>query len=92
VNGYRSKQKQAKIEARQMMWIVAIAWMYVVVLMAATETSVIGGVMTLLFVGVLPLSLLSYFFGAKGRRARHKERVEKMVRQGKHRPREGGEQ
>jgi hypothetical protein len=48
--------------------------------------------MTLLFVGVLPLSLLSYFFGAKGRRARHKERVEKMVRQGKHRPREGGEQ
>jgi membrane protein implicated in regulation of membrane protease activity len=78
-----SKQKQAKIRARQMMWIVAIAWMYVVVLMAATETSVIGGVMTLLFVGVLPLSLLSYFFGAKGRRARHKERVEKMVRQGK---------
>jgi membrane protein implicated in regulation of membrane protease activity len=70
-----------------MMWIVAIAWMYVVVLMAATESSVIGGVMTLLFVGVLPLSLLSYFFGAKGRRARHKERVEKMVR----RPREGGE-
>jgi membrane protein implicated in regulation of membrane protease activity len=80
-----SKQKQAKIRARQMMWIVAIAWMYVVVLMAATETSVIGGVMTLLFVGVLPLSLLSYFFGAKGRRARHKERVEKMVRQGKKR-------
>jgi len=66
-----------------MMWIVAIAWMYVVVLMAATETSVIAGVMTLLFVGVLPLSLLSYFFGAKGRRARHKERVEKMVRQRK---------
>jgi membrane protein implicated in regulation of membrane protease activity len=68
-----------------MMWIVAIAWMYVVVLMAATETSVIAGVMTLLFVGVLPLSLLSYFFGAKGRRARHKERVEKMVRQRKSR-------
>ena len=61
------------------MWIVAIAWMYVVILMAATETSVIGGVMTLLFFGVLPLSLLSYFFGAKGRRARHKARVEKMI-------------
>jgi len=63
-----------------MMWIVAIAWMYVVVLMAATETSVLGGVLTLLFYGVLPLSLLSYFFGAKGRRARHKARVEKMLR------------
>jgi membrane protein implicated in regulation of membrane protease activity len=63
-----------------MMWIVAIAWMYVVVLMAASETSVWGGVMTLLFFGVLPLSLLSYFFGAKGRRARHEEKVEKMKR------------
>jgi membrane protein implicated in regulation of membrane protease activity len=63
-----------------MMWIVAIAWMYVVVLMAATESSVLGGILTLLFFGVLPLSLLSYFFGAKGRRARHQERVEKMVR------------
>ena len=61
------------------MWIVAIAWMYVVVLMAATESSVVGGVMTFVFVGVLPLSLLSYFFGAKGRRARHKARIEKMV-------------
>lgn len=70
-----------------MMWIVAIAWMYIVVLMAATESSVLGGVLTLLFYGVLPLSLLSYFFGAKGRRARHQERVEKIRR----RSREGGE-
>lgn len=62
------------------MWIVAIAWMYVVVLMAAADNSVAGGIMTLLFYGVLPLSLLSYFFGAKGRRARHKEKVEKMLR------------
>ncbi|MDQ2821269.1 MAG: hypothetical protein M3Y65_12885 [Pseudomonadota bacterium] len=62
------------------MWIVAVAWLYVVVLMAATESSVIGGVMTFVFFGVLPLSLLSYFFGAKGRRARHKERIEKIVR------------
>jgi membrane protein implicated in regulation of membrane protease activity len=62
------------------MWIVAIAWMYVVVLIAANESSVFSGVMTFLLFGVLPLSLLSYFFGAKGRRARHKERVEKIVR------------
>lgn len=61
------------------MWIVAVAWMFVVVMMAATESSVVGGVMTFVFFGVLPLSLLSYFFGAKGRRARHKERMEKIV-------------
>lgn len=52
------------------MWIVAIAWMYVVVLMAATEASVVGGILTFLFYGVLPLSLLSYFLGAKARKAR----------------------
>jgi len=60
------------------MWIVAIAWMYVVVLMAASDSSVAGGIVTLLLYGVLPLSLLSYIFGAKGRRARHKEKVGKM--------------
>ena len=64
------------------MWIVAIAWMYVVVLMAATESTVMGGVMTLLLFGVLPLSLVSYFFGAKGRRARHQAKVDKMLRKG----------
>jgi hypothetical protein len=28
------------------MWIVAIGWMYVVTLMAATEPTVVGGIMT----------------------------------------------
>jgi membrane protein implicated in regulation of membrane protease activity len=71
------------------MWIVAIAWMYVVILMAATESSVTGGITTLLFFGVLPLSLLSYFFGAKGRRARHKAKVDKLLRknEGRREPR-----
>jgi hypothetical protein len=51
------------------MWIVAIGWMYVVTLMAATEPSVTAGVMTFLFYGVLPLSLVFYLTGA-WRRAR----------------------
>jgi hypothetical protein len=46
------------------MWIVAIGWMYVVTLMAATEPSVIGGIMTFLFYGLLPLSLVFYLTGA----------------------------
>jgi ABC-type uncharacterized transport system YnjBCD permease subunit len=46
------------------MWIVAIGWMYVVTLMAATEPSVTAGVMTFLFYGVLPLSLVFYLTGA----------------------------
>jgi hypothetical protein len=61
------------------MWIVAIGWMYVVTLMAATEPSVVGGIMTFLCYGLLPLSLVFYLTGAwrRGRarsgRARKRE-------------------
>ncbi|MDN4039105.1 hypothetical protein [Massilia sp. YIM B02443] len=54
------------------MWIVAIAWIYVVVLMAATEPTVVGGVMTFLFYCALPLSLLFYISGARRRRDRRR--------------------
>ena len=52
------------------MWIVAIAWIYVVGLMALTEPSVIGGIMTFLFYCILPLSLVYYIAGGKKRRQR----------------------
>jgi hypothetical protein len=38
--------------------------MYVVTLMAATEPSVTAGIMTFLFYGLLPLSLVFYLTGA----------------------------
>jgi hypothetical protein len=50
------------------MWIVAIGWMYVVTLMAVTEPSVVGGMMTFLGYGVLPLSLVLYLGGVRLRR------------------------
>lgn len=50
------------------MWIVAVGWMYVVTLMAATETSVVGGMMTFVCYGVLPLSLVLYLGGVRLRR------------------------
>jgi hypothetical protein len=56
------------------MWIVAIGWAYVVILMAATETSVIAGIMTFFGYGVLPLSILFYIAGA-GRRRRRRQRM-----------------
>lgn len=52
------------------MWIVAVAWIYVVVLMAATEPTVVHGVMTFLFYCALPLSIVLYLTGSKRRRAR----------------------
>jgi len=51
-------------------YIVAIAWLYVVVLMAATETSWVAGLMTLLFYGLLPLSIVLFLFGTPERRRR----------------------
>jgi len=52
------------------MWIVAVGWTYVVILMAATETSVIAGIMTFFGYCVLPLSILFYIAGAGRRRRR----------------------
>jgi hypothetical protein len=51
------------------MWIVAIGWMYVVTLMAATEPTVVGGIMTFFGYGVLPLSIVLYLAGSRRRRA-----------------------
>ncbi|MDX1669472.1 MAG: hypothetical protein R3194_08650 [Limnobacter sp.] len=56
------------------MYIVAIGWMYVVTLMAATETSFIAGLVTFLFYGLLPCSVLMYILGAGRRRAKIKAR------------------
>lgn len=55
------------------MYIVAIAWMFVVVLMAAAEAtssqgSVLGALITLLMYGVLPLALVLYIMGTPMRR------------------------
>lgn len=52
------------------MHIVVIAWLYVTVLMALTETSVVAGILTLVFYGLLPTALLLWLFGGPGRRRR----------------------
>lgn len=58
------------------MWIVAVAWIYVVVLMAATEPSIVHALMTFLFYCALPLSLVFYLTGSKRRRARRAAQAE----------------
>jgi biotin transporter BioY len=50
------------------MYIIAIAWMYVVTLMAATEKTLAAGVLTFLFYGLLPCALLLWILGVKHRR------------------------
>lgn len=56
------------------MLIVAIAWIYVVGLMALTEPTVVAGIVTFLFYCVLPLGTLVYIAGSPRRKARRKAR------------------
>lgn len=55
------------------MYLVAMAWMFVVLCMAAAEAmspvgSVLGAFFTLLLYGVLPLSIVLYVMGTPARR------------------------
>ena len=57
------------------MYIVAIAWLYVAVLAAAADTTLIGGILTFVFYGVAPLSLFLWLFGTPARRRRSAQRA-----------------
>ena len=57
------------------MYIIAIAWLYVAVLAAASDTTLIGGILTFVFYGVAPLSLLLWLFGTPARRRRSAQRA-----------------
>ncbi len=63
------------------MYIIAIAWLYVVTLMAATEKSVTAGLLTFIFYGLLPCALFLWLLGAKHRRRyKNKELLEQHMR------------
>jgi hypothetical protein len=50
------------------MYVIAIAWLYVTLLMAATETTLTGGILTFVFYGMAPLALFLWLFGTPQRR------------------------
>lgn len=52
------------------MYIIAIAWIYVTILVAATEPNPVAGILSFLFYGLLPLALFLWLFGAPARRRR----------------------
>lgn len=61
------------------MYIIAIAWLYVALMVSIADTSVLGGIMTFLFSGLGPLALFLWLFGTPARkrarlaRERHEE-------------------
>ena len=50
------------------MYIIAIGWLYVVLMMALTENSLVAGIATLFFFGLLPVAILLWLGGTHGRR------------------------
>ncbi len=62
------------------MHIAAVGWIYVTLMMAITEESVVAGIMTFFFYGVLPTLIILYFGGTAQRRKRRElERQRAMM-------------
>lgn len=63
------------------MYIVAIGWLWVVLMMAVTETSVTAGLLTFFVYGLAPLALFLWLAGTPARRRRRSMLDEQMYRQ-----------
>jgi hypothetical protein len=63
-----------------MMLMTAVAWIYVVGLMALTEPSVVAGVMTFVLYCVIPLSILFYLTGSQRRKRKAARIAEQNAR------------
>jgi hypothetical protein len=50
------------------MYIIAIAWLYVTLMMAITEPNLVAGILTFLFYGLLPCALFLWLLGTPQRR------------------------
>ena len=56
------------------MYVIAIGWLYVTLLMAATEPNLTAGVLTFMLYGAAPLALFLWLFGAPQRKRRRLSR------------------
>ncbi len=50
------------------LYLIAIAWIFVVLMMAITESSFIAGIMTFIFYCIIPLSLVLYILSSSARK------------------------
>ena len=69
------------------MYLVAIGWIYVVLMMSITEETIVAGVMTFLFYGLLPVGIILYLGDSPRRR-----RKRKMEEEARLKPRPSAEQ
>ena len=71
---------------RHRMYIVPIAWIYVALMMSVAEATnsngtVLGGIMTFVLYGVLPVAVVVYVMGAPARRKAIKAREQAQLAQ-----------
>lgn len=52
------------------MYIIAIGWLWVTLMMAVMEPNIVAGVLSFTFYGLLPCSLLLWLLGTPARRRR----------------------
>ncbi len=64
------------------MYIVAIGWAYVILMMAIASSSIGKGLAVLFFLGVLPLALFIYVADGPRRRRRSLALTDEVARQG----------
>src|SRR5690606_32354272 len=62
-----------KAAAESTMHIVAIGWLYVVLMMSISETSVVAGLLTMFFYGLLPVAIILYISGSTQRKKQRAE-------------------
>jgi hypothetical protein len=60
------------------MYIVAIAWTFVVLMMAITESSIVGGLLTFFWYCVAPMALFLWLVGTPQRRRSRKAAEEQL--------------
>lgn len=63
-----SQQMPHQTHYNRTMYIIAIGWLYVALLMAATESSLTAGILTFVVYGAAPLALLLWLLGTPQRR------------------------
>ena len=73
---------ESKLEKKKM-YLIVIAWLYVVLMMSvaeafSTQGSLLGAVITFVLYGVLPLSLVIYILNTPQRKAKRKAEEDKL--------------
>lgn len=63
------------------MHIAAVGWIYVTLMMAITEETVVAGIMTFFFYGVLPTLVILYVGGTGRRRQRRAQASQRAMQE-----------